>query len=289
MQDDKQKMTEHFIQVLPVLLERYGADAEKLTNLLAIPQYFDLEVYTMSRQEAVGNFYFFLYFSIFPSYILNTFQNLQAHLDKMGHIMFVHTDVDVLETCAKTLEMLCTEGSAIFTRCDVARSNIIDQCVNRYREAIDDWRNLIAGEETPDDDEIYNVNISLRKVSILYSCHNLNPCGLFESLFQDIEECQSGATSNDRGLPNEALVYCIESCFFSLSWGLYYLENTCDTASFPEALAELRQNLHKYLSACTELVRKGETMQVQEAVSYLQHFTKYYLTFFFVVHGNPHC
>lgn len=54
MQDDKQKMTEHFIQTLPVLLERYGADAEKLTNLLAIPKYFDLDVYTMSRQEAVS-------------------------------------------------------------------------------------------------------------------------------------------------------------------------------------------------------------------------------------------
>lgn len=196
-------------------------------------------------------------------------QNLQAHLDKMGHIMFVHTDVDVLDTCAKTLEMLCTEGSAIFTRCDVARSNIIDQCVNRYREAIDDWRNLIAGEETPDDDEIYNVNISLRKVSILYSCHNLNPCGLFESLFQDIDECQTNANSTERGLPDEALVYCIESCFFSLSWGLYYLENTCDTASFPATLAELRQNVHKYLAACTELVRSAETMQVQEAVSFV--------------------
>lgn len=58
------------------------------------------------------------------------------------------------------------------------------------------------GEETPDDDEIYNVIISLRKVSILYSCHNLNPCGLFDSLFQDIDECQSG-TIGDRGLPHE--------------------------------------------------------------------------------------
>lgn len=46
-------MTEHFIQTLPVLLERYGADPEKLANLLAIPQFFDLDVYTMSRQEAV--------------------------------------------------------------------------------------------------------------------------------------------------------------------------------------------------------------------------------------------
>lgn len=63
----------------------------------------------------------------------------------MGHIMFVHTDRDVLEICAETLEFLCTEGSAIYTRCDVARSNIIDQCINRYKEAIDEWRNLIAG------------------------------------------------------------------------------------------------------------------------------------------------
>lgn len=53
IQEDKQKMTEHFIQTLPILLDRYQADAEKLTNLLAIPQYFDLEVYTVSRQEMV--------------------------------------------------------------------------------------------------------------------------------------------------------------------------------------------------------------------------------------------
>lgn len=60
--------------------------------------------------------------------------------------MYIHTDHSVLETCSKTLEILCSEGSAIFTRCDVARSNIIDQYVNKYKEAIDDWRNLIAGK-----------------------------------------------------------------------------------------------------------------------------------------------
>lgn len=115
--------------------------------------------------------------------------------------MLVHNDRDVLETCSKTLEYLCTEGSAIFTKCDIARSNIIDQCVNRYREAIDDWRNLIAGEEIPDEDEIFNVNVSLKKISILYSCHNLNPWGAFDSLFEDL----SDFLRNDEGkaLPSE--------------------------------------------------------------------------------------
>lgn len=59
--------------------------------------------------------------------------------------MDINNDREVLETCSKTLELLCTEGSAIYTRCDVARSNIIDIHVNRYKEAIDDWSNLIEG------------------------------------------------------------------------------------------------------------------------------------------------
>lgn len=54
VQDDKQKLTEHFILTLPYLLDKYSAEAEKLTNLLSIPQYFDLEMYTNLRQEAVS-------------------------------------------------------------------------------------------------------------------------------------------------------------------------------------------------------------------------------------------
>lgn len=114
----------------------------------------------------------------------------------------MHNDRDVLETCSKTLEFLCTEGSSIFTKCDIARSNIIDQCVNRYKEAIDDWRNLIAGEEVPNEDEIFNIIVSLKKVSILYSCHNLNPWGIFDSLYEDLEECQL-RTAEGKALPNE--------------------------------------------------------------------------------------
>ncbi|XP_055322653.1 cohesin subunit SA-1 isoform X2 [Sitodiplosis mosellana] len=242
VQEDKQKMTEHFIQTLPTLLQRYGADAEKLANLMAIPQYFELVVYTNSRQEA----------------------NLQAFLDKMGSIMLMHNDRDVLETCSKTLEFLCTEGSGIFTKCDIARSNIIDQCVNRYKEAIDDWRNLIAGEEIPNEDEIFNIIVSLKKVSILYSCHNLNPWGIFDSLYEDLDECQS-RTAEGKALPNEALVYCIESCYFAITWGLHYLENTCEPQNQEDASVILQRNLFKFMNVCTELVRSSKVIEIQEA------------------------
>ena len=49
--DDKQSLTAHFIQTLPPLLRKYLPDTEKIANLIVIPQYFDLEIYTSSRQE----------------------------------------------------------------------------------------------------------------------------------------------------------------------------------------------------------------------------------------------
>ncbi|XP_023223894.1 cohesin subunit SA-1-like [Centruroides sculpturatus] len=49
--DDRVKLTEHFILTLPQLLAKYMADQEKIANLMVIPQYFDLEIYTTSRQE----------------------------------------------------------------------------------------------------------------------------------------------------------------------------------------------------------------------------------------------
>ncbi len=52
--DDKAKLTEHFMPVLPNLLGKFLADPEKIGNLMLIPQYFDLELYTTRRQEKVS-------------------------------------------------------------------------------------------------------------------------------------------------------------------------------------------------------------------------------------------
>ena len=49
--DDKIALTSHFITTLPRLLHKYLVDHDKMANLLIIPQYFDLEIYTTSRQE----------------------------------------------------------------------------------------------------------------------------------------------------------------------------------------------------------------------------------------------
>lgn len=54
IQVDKQRLTEHFIEVLPPLIEKYRANVDKLVYLLSIPQYFDLNMYYILRQEHVS-------------------------------------------------------------------------------------------------------------------------------------------------------------------------------------------------------------------------------------------
>lgn len=128
------------------------ADPEKLANLLLIPQHFDLEMYTKSRQEG----------------------NLDALLSKISKIIDKHEDGDVLETASKTLEKLCYEDHVNYTKCQTSRSAMIESIVNKYREANDEWNSLIAAEDDqPNEDEIFNIESSLKKVEIFYSCHDL--------------------------------------------------------------------------------------------------------------------
>lgn len=108
--DDRIKLTEHFITTLPSLLAKYLADAEKIANLMLIPQYFELEIYTTSRQE----------------------KNLDSLLKLIHEIVERHNDTDVLEACAKTYEVLCNEELAIHSRYDFIYFylNDLQICIN---------------------------------------------------------------------------------------------------------------------------------------------------------------
>merc|ERR1719322_1391446 len=122
IQDDKIALTSHFITTLPQLLHKYLPDHEKMSNLLVIPQYFDLEIYTTSRQE----------------------KSLESLLKLVQEAVDKHTDTDVLETAAQTLEKLCDDQFPIFSRCDTNRSRLLDMVCNRYKESLDEYTNLLS-------------------------------------------------------------------------------------------------------------------------------------------------
>ncbi|KAF6204642.1 hypothetical protein GE061_018802 [Apolygus lucorum] len=243
VQDDKQRLSEHFIGTLPDLLDKYSADADKLVNLLSIPQYFDLEIYTTTRSEA----------------------SLDLLLKRIQLITEKQHDTEVLETAAKTLEYLCTEGFAIYTRCDVQRSTLIDTIVNKYKEAMDEWNSLIEGEETPDDDETYSVVNSLKKVSIFYSCHNLGNWNIWASLFKDVEEAKDGVTS----LPEEAVKFSISACYFAVLWDLHRIEELIEGgAATDDAIMESKSRLNMFVEVMKAMLTQ-QASQVYKEEAYL--------------------
>ena len=226
VQEDKQRLTEHFIQVLPLLLDKYRADPEKLANLLSIPQYFDLDIYTKSRQE----------------------QNLDFLLSKIHDIVDRSHNTEVLDTAAKTLEYMCVPGSAIFRKCDVARSTLIDAIVIKYKESITEYRDLIDGNEMPNEDDYFSVVESLKKVAIFYSCHDMNVCEIWDSLYKDIKEPRYR-------LPYEAVKYCISACFYSVLWSQHNLIE-CPESDIraEEACQKLKDRLCSFMDCMSEFV-----------------------------------
>jgi cohesin complex subunit SA-1/2 len=226
VQEDKQRLTEHFIQSLPPLLDKYRADPEKLANLLSIPQYFELDIYTKSRQE----------------------QNLDFLLSKIHDIVNRSHNSEVLDTAAKTLEYMCVPGSAIFRKCDVARSTLIDTIVIKYTDVITEFRYMIDGNDQPNEDDIFGVVESLKKVAIFYSCHDMNTCEIWDSLFKDIKESRYR-------LPDEAVKYCISACFFSILWSQNNLIESVESDNrSEEECQKLKGRLYDFMNCMSYFV-----------------------------------
>ena len=190
IQKDKEKLTEHFIQTLPLLLSKYKFDPEKLANLLTIPQYFDLLIYHELKAE----------------------ENLQFLLTKMQMIVKSVYNSDVLDAAAKTFEYLCTEGHPNFIRfatildgrfnslltiqnsflrqilyrCDLALSRLIDTIVKEYKTTIQEYRTMLETDEEIDTDLVVHATQLLKQVSLFYMHHNLNHWKIWDSLFGNI-------------------------------------------------------------------------------------------------------
>ena len=119
--DDKNRLTEHFIPTLPALLTKFKADTDKVSNLLALPQFFDLEIYTTSRQE----------------------RSLVALLDHIRDIIDQHTDTEVLEVASKTLEVICCDDTRKSSRTEVALNSVLESVWSKAHIAINEYLTIL--------------------------------------------------------------------------------------------------------------------------------------------------
>ncbi|KAK2186468.1 hypothetical protein NP493_199g04022 [Ridgeia piscesae] len=235
VQEDKTRLTEHFIVALPQLLAKYNVDAEKVANLLQIPLYFDLEIYTTSRQE----------------------KQLDQLLRHIVDIVDKHTDSEVLENCSKVLDNLCNEEFAVSGKCNVARSTLVDSLVEKYKEAFQDF--FQEGDE-PDEDDAYALMASLKRIYAFYCCHDLNAWNLWDSLFSIVHGGHEG-----NAIPEEIICKAIACCSMAIMWFLSSLdENNPDKAQ----VKHLKKLLHNFMRTCQGLLyHQRDTVQEEAYIT----------------------
>ncbi|XP_051984081.1 cohesin subunit SA-1-like [Xyrauchen texanus] len=230
--DDKNKLTEHFIMALPMLLSKYQTDAEKLGNLLQIPQYFDLDVYSAGRME----------------------KHLDALLKQIKFVVEKHTDTEVLEACSKTYSILCSEEYTIMNRVDITRSQLIDELADRFNHSVEEL--LQAGEEA-DDDDIYNVLSTLKRLTAFHNAHDLTRWDFFGNCYRLLR------TGIEQGsMPEQIAVQALQCSHYSILWQLVKI--TEGTPSKDDLLA-LRRVVKSFLAVCQQCLSNVNTPVKEQA------------------------
>ncbi|XP_032870593.1 cohesin subunit SA-2-like isoform X1 [Amblyraja radiata] len=215
--DDRARLTEHLIVIIPQLLAKYSADAEKVANLLLIPSFFDLDIYSSKRQE----------------------KYLDLLLKQIRDIVEKHTGMEVLEACSRAYYILCNEEYTIRSRVDIARSQIIDTLVGIFTHSAEDLLHEVG--ET-DEDNLYTVASSLKRIAALYNAHDLSRWELFDNCYRILER---GIDMGD--LSEQIIVQALLCVHFHILWRLALIS---DYPVTKEQLIGLRKQRNMVLTAC---------------------------------------
>ncbi|KAK7904044.1 hypothetical protein WMY93_016651 [Mugilogobius chulae] len=230
--DDKNKLTEHFIMALPMLLSKYQADSEKVANLLQIPQFFDLDVYSAGRME----------------------KHLDALLKQIRLVVEKHIETDVLEACSKTYSILCSEEYTIMNRVDIARSQLIDEMTDRFAHSVED---LLQEAEEADDDDIYNVLSTLKRLTAFHNAHDLTRWDLFGNCYRLLK-----AGIEQGSMPEQIAVQALQCSHYSILWQLVKITEGAPTK---DDLVALRRVVKSFLAVCQQCLSNVNTPVKEQA------------------------
>lgn len=231
-QEDKKHVTEHFLKVLPSLLDRYRTDLPNLHYVLPVPGYFDLDICGRPEQQ----------------------ENLDLLLGKMCDILRSEHNTHTLDVCARSLQYLCSPGLDIFTKCDAARSNLIGGVVDKYKEDIASYRCAIDKNEQPKQDQIDAVVESLKKVAYSFYYEHTNTFVIWDSLLRDVK--------NPRyTLPEKARGYCIDTFGSILCMQNRALSKNVvrDDDRYEEELQKLKDRLGEFMGCMSYFIDSNNT------------------------------
>ena len=103
---------------------------------------------------------------------------------------------------------------------------------NKYKEAKDDYLNLLHGKEEPNEDEMFMLISSFRKLEVFSNAHNMNNWNIWESLFEVAGKCkESLANGEELLIPMDAIKSVIASLYYLLIWNQHQIGNNTERNS----------------------------------------------------------
>ncbi|XP_026981712.1 cohesin subunit SA-3 isoform X5 [Sagmatias obliquidens] len=193
--DDKVKLTEHLIPLLPQLLAKFSADAEKVAPLLQLLNYFDLNIYCTRRLE----------------------KHLELLLQQLQEVVVKHAEPAVLEAGAHALYLLCNPEFTFFSRVDFARSQLVDLLTDRFQQELEE----LLQSSFLDEDEVYSLAATLKRLSAFYNAHDLTRWELYEPCYRLLRKAV------DTGeVPHQVILPALTLVYFSILWTLTHVSGS---------------------------------------------------------------
>ncbi|KAM8897811.1 cohesin subunit SA-2-like isoform 4-T4 [Spinachia spinachia] len=216
--------------------KRYCVDIDKVNNLLQIPKYFDLDIYTTGRLE----------------------KHLDALLRQIWEVQDKHTDTEVLEACSTTYHSLCNEEFTIFNRVNIARSQLLDELVDKFNRLLEDF--LQEGGE-PDEDDSYQVLATLKKISAFHNAHDLSKWDLFTGNYRLLN---TGLQNGD--MPEQIVIHAMQCTHYIILW---HLAKVSDGSSLKGDMVTLRKQMRAFFLMCQRYLNSINNAVKEQAFTIL--------------------
>ncbi|XP_005722879.1 cohesin subunit SA-1 isoform X4 [Pundamilia nyererei] len=221
-EQDKRRITTHFIPLLPQLLAKYSADAKNVKLLLKAPLYFDLEMYSSA-------------------------QWLEKHLDlllsQVCGIVEKHTEVAVLEACAHLVSALSSDCYTFSSRAQMAFSQLFDVLTECFSTYVNDL--LQVGEcGIADDDDTYSGATALKRIAALSSAKDPTAWKLFDSCLELLK-----SRMESRELDKELIEPAMKCAAFHLMWAKVNVVNSKPTEA---ELKRLKKEVRSFCRVCQD-------------------------------------
>ncbi|CAN8178588.1 unnamed protein product, partial [Coccothraustes coccothraustes] len=205
--EERARLSRSLIPVLPQLLQKFSAEPEAVAALLELLQHLELGLVRTARLERC----------------------LEQVLGQIQEVFGKHSEpFPALSAASRALRALCDPELSLHGLGDIARSRLGDSLADRCHLQVAEMLQAVS----PDEEDVYGLAATLRRLSALFNDHDLTPWGLFAPLSQLLRRAL------DTGeVPEQVTVPALSCLFFHLFWEL---SRVPDSGASPERLRDLR-------------------------------------------------